>query len=67
MLLQHWYPLTCYGYAKMLKLNVLLWIVGIGHALRYNTTSTRSASRLNVHLVPHSHDDVVRRQPVGVS
>lgn len=31
---------------------------GAGSYIRYNTTAGPVAGKLNVHLVPHSHDDV---------
>lgn len=31
---------------------------GDGSYIRYNTTAGPVAGKLNVHLVPHSHDDV---------
>lgn len=34
---------------------VLLWSCS---ECKYNTTSSQKADKINVHLVPHSHDDV---------
>lgn len=42
---------------------ILLFLVGFIHSseskyIAYNTTSTIVPGKLNVHLVPHTHDDV---------